>query len=371
MIKCFAFYFPQFYAIEENSRWWGDGFTDWDLVRRAMPLFPGHHQPLKPKLGYLDQSKPEVIAQQAQLAHNYGLAGFNFYHYWFSDRSLLDQPVNNLRQQEDLPIEYMLTWANESWTRQWVGRPRDYLIRQEFPSGEKFWKLHFTYLLRYFSDSRYLKVDNAPVWCIYRPELIADLPQRLAAYRTYAQAEGFKTLHVLGLRAYDNFISSDVMSTLDGVILFNPRFALNLRFGKSGMKKVLEKWLRRLPEKVQSNLASFRPRRNKPLIYRYQDFINALIGEDDLSYFGLPAYYSVFPGWDNTARYRQAATLFLDSTPELFESALHIAKSNLSEKHQPWLFINAWNEWSEGAYLEPDERFGDQNLKVVKRVIES
>ncbi|EFT2849843.1 hypothetical protein HVL56_004500, partial [Escherichia coli] len=129
--KIFPFYFPQFYSTQENDEWWGKGFTDWELVKAAKPIHPTQNQPRVPDAGYYDQSLPDTILKQSQLAKQYGISGFNFYHYWFDGKVLLDCPIQNLLKNKAIDIEYFITWANETWTRQWIGRPNDILIKQE------------------------------------------------------------------------------------------------------------------------------------------------------------------------------------------------------------------------------------------------
>ncbi|MDR3429434.1 glycoside hydrolase family 99-like domain-containing protein [Silvimonas sp.] len=359
MHRIYAFYFPQLYSIPENDLWWGEGFTDWKLVQQAKPNFPGHMQPRVPALGYLNQSLPEVIAKQGRLAAQYGVSGFNFYHYWFDDRPLLEKPLENLHADSSIPVEFMLTWANESWTRQWIGKPNDYLIKQTYQMDSNGWMRHYRYLARFFADPRYVKVGNAPVFCIYRPELIPDLPQRLEAYRQFARADGFSDLHILACRAYDIAGTGQWTQLFNGVINFNPRYILNRYLRKvSYLQAKGEKLLRVLPERIQSAMVGFLRNKQNYSVYDYQEFLMRLANPADAICGGLPAYSSVFPDWDNTARYSERATLFRNASPAAFRDALRIVKGQLSPRHQPWVFINAWNEWSEGAYLEPDKITG-------------
>ena len=370
MIRAFAFYFPQFYAIAENNEWWGSGFTDWDLVRKAKPIGGGQIQPRVPLDGYHDQSDPAVIVSQARLLKQYGLSGFNFYHYWFDGRVLLDAPVNNLLSNGAIDIEYVLTWANESWTRQWVGRPNDYLIKQMYSSIREEVRNHYNYLRPFFSDSRYLKVNRSPVFCVYRPELIPNFVLMQDQMSEFARKDGFTGIHFLACRSYDVSNAEALYSSFDGIINFNPRYALNsvLRT-TSSYRLFLEKVLRQLPERAQSMLVGMFRRNASFQSYEYSAFLASLDEQCKNSSSSLPVYPCVFPDWDNTARYGEKATFFTGSSPELFASAVKASCDSLQDHHRKWFFINAWNEWSEAAYLEPDEKNGLAYLSALQAVL--
>ncbi|MCY9872550.1 glycoside hydrolase family 99-like domain-containing protein [Vibrio barjaei] len=367
MIDVFAFYFPQLYVTEENSLWWGEGFTDWQLTKEAKPLFEGHHQPRVPRLGYQDQSSPQVLNNQVQLASRYGLAGFNFYHYWFDSKAYLDVPILNLLSDKSLDTKFMLTWANESWTRQWVGKPNEYLIEQKYYSNQSEVDKHYRYLSKCFLDHRYYRIDGRPVLAIYRPELIPDLRSVLARFNSLAQDDGFKSIYFMACRSYDLPNSRELYHDFQGIINFNPRYVVN-SFLKDSKVTGLEKYFRLLPEKWQSKLVTIRNVNKKHVIYSYRDVVKAFnhvpAFEGDI-----PVYQSVFPDWDNTARYSSRATLFSDVTEARFKEMIKLAISNSTESHEKVLFVNAWNEWSESAYLEPDTTKGYKYLEILSEAV--
>ncbi len=370
MIRAFAFYFPQFYQIAENDRWWGKGFTDWDLVKKARPLVKEQTQPRIPLNGYLDQSDPLVIVNQAQLLKRFGLSGFNFYHYWFDGQVLLDAPVKNLLVNKTIDIEYMLTWANESWTRQWVGKPNQYLIKQTYSSKPEKIALHYAYLRTFFLDSRYVKLDGSPVLCIYRPEIIPDLLSIQEQLTILAINDGFTGIYFLACRSYDFSNADATYLKFSGIINFNPRYAVNSSLRSNSKHRIFaEKLLRLLPERMQSTFASVKSIVKTHQIYDYNNYLKSMETQAKFPLSNLPVYSSIFPEWDNTARYGKNATFFTGATPELFAQAAQIAYSALTEKHQQWLFINAWNEWSEAAYLEPDKKNGTLYLEALQKVL--
>src|SRR5262249_20495976 len=168
-IKPLCFYLPQFHRIPENDRWWGEGFTEWTLVRQAKPLFAGHPQPNVPtdELGYYDLLNPRVRQRQGELAAEHGIHGFCYYHYWFRGKKLLETPLELMLSDGYPAVPFCLCWANEPWSRRWHGKDQDVLQPQEYGEPAD-WSIHFDYLNTYFRDDRYIKVDGNPLFLIYR-----------------------------------------------------------------------------------------------------------------------------------------------------------------------------------------------------------
>ena len=189
--KVLALHLPQYHRIPENDRWWGEGFTDWVNVRKAKPLFQGHEQPVVPlNNNYYDLSDTAAIRWQAQLAKQYGVYGFCYYHYWFSGRKLLEKPCELLLDHKDIDIKYCFCWANESWARTWDGKEHDVLMKQVY-GGREDWTAHFDYLLPFFQDERYIRIDNKPVIFIYSCHRIADFDDVVAWWDELARENGF------------------------------------------------------------------------------------------------------------------------------------------------------------------------------------
>ncbi|HIF9075041.1 glycoside hydrolase family 99-like domain-containing protein [Photobacterium damselae] len=366
MLNIYAIYFPQFYVTDENSKWWGKDFTDWDLVKKAEPLFPNHYQPRDPLLGHVDQSLEETIVKQVELAKEYGIDGFNFYHYWFNGVPYLDVPLKNFINSKINNFDFFLTWANESWTRQWVGKPNEYLIKQKYYNNNFEIEQHYSYLSSFFRDSRYKKINNKPVYCIYRPELIPNLNNVLEHLNKLAINDGFLGIYFVAFRSYDIPYQELLYASFDAILNFNPRYCINKNL-KNRSKSYLDKYLRLLPEKMQSNLALVKSKFQKETVYDYREYVESIKNTE--TYFGsLPIYESVFPDWDNTARYSNRATFFNNVSNDLFLESLKIAINKQSKFKEKMLFINAWNEWSESAYIEPDNKFGYEKIKIIKSI---
>lgn len=365
--KLIAIYYPQFHAIPENDAWWGKGFTDWDKVRTAQPLFPGHRQPRVPLEGrYYDLSQPEAIAWQMGLARDYGIDGFAIYHYWFDGKQLIERPKELILQHREWDMPFCLTWANEAWARRWEGG-HDVILQPQphEPSVEK-WEQHFQYLLPYWQDSRAIRVEGKPVFIIYRPHLIAHLTDMLTYWRKRAVEEGLPGLHLVATKAFP-WTDPHALDGFDAVQLFQPGETINSRRWNRGLRYGLNAYLHCLPEGWLEKLRSLRTKSaTKPRVFDYEKVCQKIV--DNPETYPVPAYDMAFLEWDNTARYREKSTIFTGCTPAVFEYFLdQILQRNIARGSE-LLFLNAWNEWAEGAYLEPDTEYGYQYLEAVRRV---
>ena len=375
-VKIVALYFPQLHPIPENDRWWGPGFTDWVNVKKASPLYPGHRQPRVP-LGadHYDQSDPKVIRRQVALAKDHGISAFCHYHYWFDGKQLLQTPTNLLMSMKDLDIEFCLSWANETWSRRWDGQDHHILQLQTHPPSKESWNRHFSYLIKAWTDRRALRIDDKPVFIIYRPEKVIDLGNMLDHWRTRAREYGIDDLYFMGVVQY-KAPQWETLRHLDALFLFQP-FVSTFNLAERepppqpAWKQALAPVLRRVPRKLAVRAQDWIDRFKEPTTIDYdriwQNIIDFKIDR------AVTTYEGAFVDWDNTARYGRRAKIYVGANPQRFEHWM----SRLVEKvsHRPHsqrlIFINAWNEWAEGAYLEPCEEFQDGYLQAIKRVVEA
>jgi lipopolysaccharide biosynthesis protein len=342
-----AFYLPQFHRIPENDEWWGDGFTDWRNVDAATPLFANHLQPHVPtELGRYDLSDAEVMRSQASLAAAHGIDGFVMYHYWFDGKRPLEKPLQNLLADPSIEFPFALCWANENWTRRWDGLASEVLIRQTYRAG---WEDRFyDDAHEAFNDPRYIRVGGRPLLVIYRVAEVKDAAAAIARLRSRAAADGLGGLHVLGVvpSRESGPVSADVAAALDGWVHFPPGSGIGLH-----------------------SLKSILPAGAAPLtgdVFAY----DAAVDDADFSTtgpYGIAKHPGVMPGWDNTARRGEAAYVFHGGNPVSFRRWLARAVQAAGPAGR-MVFINAWNEWAEGAHLEPDLRFGRGNLEAVRDV---
>lgn len=345
-IKSVAFYLPQMHAIPENDAWWGKGFTEWRNVARGMPSYVGHYQPRCPgELGYYDLSNIEVMERQVELAKLYGLDAFCFYYYWFEGKRLLEKPLNAFLEAKHLDHEFCICWANENWTRTWDGHEHQVLIGQNHSAADS--AAVFEDWLPYFRDERYIRIDDCPLLVIYRPTLIPGFAEMASMWREMAKKAGLKGLHIISSYAKRN---KDAEKSLDAYYEFPPQ---NLYLPE---KNHHYRWLE---GHVESKL------------YLYADALAEAkkIHEEEVT--PIPLYPGAMPGWDNEARRPRRGHIFEGASPLLFQEWLQSAYARADRNPQERLvFINAWNEWGEGAYLEPDLRYGYANLAALRSVVE-
>ncbi len=368
--KLIAMYFTQLHAIPENDEWWGEGFTDWVNVRKARPHFEGHNQPRVPlNNNYYDQSQLETLRWQIDLAKENGVYGFCHYHYWFDGKQLLETPTNLMLQNKDLDLPFCLSWANETWSRRWDASDYHVLIKQTHPPDKWRWKLHFDYLIQAWTDDRAIKVDGKPVFVIYRPQHISDIDGMLDYWRELAHGAGLKGLYFIVQKNWE-FPHRDFLKGIDAIFQFQPFEAMYSPFyEKSPYKhRMLSSLVHQLPESVQGLLRAVYAKLNQKMEFWDYDAVWSHITQihNDPE---LTTYPGAFVDWDNTARYGKRARLFKDANPERFEYWFNKLVNTMDERNLPenFIFLNAWNEWAEGAYLEPDEKHGHNYLSAIRR----
>lgn len=371
-VKLIAMFFPQFHAIPENDAWWGKGFTDWENVRSAVPQFNGHYQPRVPlNQNYYDQSCLDTLRRQVDLAKRYGVYGFCHYHYWFDGRQLLETPTNLIMENPDIDLPFCLSWANETWSKRWEGRDHHILIQQTHPPTKESWKKHYNYLIKAWTDPRAIKVDGKPVFVIYRPQNIEKIDEMLAYWRELAKQDGLPGLYFIFQKQYE-LLNSSCLSSFDALFQFQPNEAVNApSYNKKSMRhSPLFRLMRSLPERYQDMLRGLRAKFVKELtFYDYEETWRQIVEiRPDQK---LTTYPGAFVDWDNAARYKRRATIYKGASPESFYTGLSGLVDTMPRRNLPenFIFLNAWNEWSEGAYLEPDERYGYRYLEAVEKAL--
>jgi hypothetical protein len=348
-IRAIAFHLPQFHPTPENDAWWGKGFTEWTNTAKAQQLFPGHYQPHVPAdLGFYDLRLPEARHAQAEMAKAYGIEGFCYYHYWFGGRRILERPVNEILLSSEPDFPFCLCWANHSWNTAWDGTNK-MLIEQVYPGWDDH-AAHFDWLLRAFSDRRYIRIDQKPVFLVYKPDDIPDVRAVMAFWRERAAAAGLPGLYLVGVSHRDERwdprprgLDASVMQSLprrDGRI---PR-----RYLSTKLKLALE------------------GNNHELTIWDYEEILPILLRQNAVDWDDYPV---ALPGWDNTPRSGMRGLVFHDSTPELFRRHLREAITRVKGRppERRIVFLKAWNEWAEGNYLEPDQKWGTAYLEVIRQ----
>jgi lipopolysaccharide biosynthesis protein len=340
--RAIALYLPQFHPIPENNRWWGDGFTEWTNVRKAVPLFSGHDQPRIPtELGYYDLRDPEVRAAQARLATLHGVQAFCYYHYWFAGARLLERPFDEVLSSGEPRLPFCLCWANESWTGVWHGAPDRMLIEQTYPGRDDHVR-HFNTLLPAFADDRYVKVHGKPLFVIYLPFAIPDVESVLELWRTLALNAGLAGLYFVGVRGWKSSWNPAVHGFDASVTFRLPPYP------SPGV----------VPRRVASGT-------DRVFIYDHERIVDHLIAPREHAFLDLPC---IGPNWDNSPRVGTRGNIVHDSRPELFRRNVRTALERVAplDEQTRLIFIKSWNEWAEGNYLEPDARHGRGYLEALR-----
>jgi lipopolysaccharide biosynthesis protein len=356
-VRAVAFHLPQYHPIPENDEWWGVGFTEWANVTRARPLFRWHHQPHLPAdLGFYDLRLPEARAAQAELARDYGIHGFCFYHYWFNGRRLLERPVDDILASGEPDIPFCLCWANENWTRAWDGGERHVLMEQRYSVDDD--RRHIRWLCRAFADRRYIRVCGKPVFLVYRVSRFPDPRRTAETWRIEAERAGIGEIYLCHMQSFASEHRDPAEFGFDAAVEFQPDWKT---LGPAKHRTKTWHWLRRL------RLA---PRAyGRARVYDYAAMVRRMLAKPQADYTCFPA---VTPMWDNSPRRKSDCVIVRGSTPQLYEQWLRRTVQERLPRgaEEDLVFINAWNEWGEGNHLEPCQRWGRQYLEATQRALE-
>jgi 2-polyprenyl-3-methyl-5-hydroxy-6-metoxy-1,4-benzoquinol methylase len=345
-IRALAYHLPQFHATKENNEWWGEGFTEWTNTRKSRPLFPGHYQPREPHddIGYYDLSDVEVLRRQASMAKRHGIHGFAFYHYWFHGRRLLGKPVDLLLEHKDIDIEFCLCWANETWSKRWDGKDHEILVKQTFSDEDDIEFIKF--LAPYFRDPRYVRVSGKPLLQIYRVNKLPDPKATTERWRKWCRDNGVGELHLVAVAHSEMQPCAKNLRRLgfDAYAAFAPhQFPCRRVDAEEGIFD-----------------GGYR--------FDYGSGVDRYCQSNP----NVAMYECCTLGWDNTPRFGSRANIYLNFSLRKYHDWLVEAIDRTKEKFaQPnrIMFINAWNEWAEGAYLEPDKRYGYAFLNTTSRAL--
>ena len=353
--KCrlIAFYLPQFHPIAENNIWWGEGFTEWTNVGKAKPLYRGHDQPKVPAdLGYYDLRVSETRIHQAKLAKNNGIEGFCYWHYWFGNgKKLLERPFSEVLLSGNPEFPFCLAWANESWKGFAHGlQNRNLLISQEYPGHDDV-KNHFFDVLPALKDKRYIKVNNKPVFLIYKPLNLPEAALFIKTWNKLALDNGLSGIYFIGQSSDINEKENIKKLGFDSINLIR---IFDFIKNRSFLTMVIER----------IKVSFFK----SPKKYNYASVIKYFTGDEDKC---VDVHPTIFPNWDHTPRSGYEGIVLHNSTPEYFKKHVLEILENIKHKENDTniVFIKSWNEWAEGNYLEPDIKFGDKYLKVLKECL--
>ncbi len=366
-MKIITYYLPQFHRIPENDKWWGEGFTEWVNVKKAQPLFKEHYQPRIPlNNNYYDLTDVNTLRWQVELAKKNHIWGFCFYHYWFGEKMLLQKPMELLLENKDIDMPFCISWANENWTNQWVSNNPKMLIRQQY-GDEKEWEKHFQYLLPFFKDKRYIKENNKPVVVIYKPANMECVNEMIQYWNVLAQKEGFSGISYCSQISYQAKEQKEYYKNIDYLLDYQPTDVF------ISMTATKNRTIKRIKQIIKKCALWFGIDLEGKKItglqqYDYEDVWKQVLAK-------VPAETRCVPGcfvdWDNTPRKQNKGTVLIHANPEIFKKYFRMQVENCRNQYRKdFMFMFAWNEWAEGGYLEPDEKFKDAYLRAIKEVLE-
>ncbi|WP_276836121.1 glycoside hydrolase family 99-like domain-containing protein [Megasphaera stantonii] len=348
--KIIAYYLPQMHPTPENDAWWGKGVTEWNNVSRAVPQFIGHYQPRLPgELGFYDLRIKENLIRQIELAEMYGIYAFCWYYYWFDGKRLLERPLDMYLSSKEIEFPFCLCWANESWTKGFFGSSQEVIMKQNHTVDSYFRFIED--IAKYLKDDRYVMIDGKKLLIVYKPQNIPDCNIVLNYWREYCKKMDIGNLYLVGCWTSDQ--SADFISYgFDAIAEFQPG---------SIMKYCVKK----------NQTVPFVNKNFSGVVYSYKDIIDNAIYKKN--FVKKKMYHAVMPMWDNTPRRNDKGNvIYHGSTPALYKFWLKdiILQNKNEELEDRLIFLNAWNEWGEGAYLEPDKRYGYAYLQATKEAIE-
>jgi len=343
-MRVIAYYLPQYHSIPENDAWWGKDFTEWDTVRNAKPLFKGHQQPVIPgELGYYNLLDSTVRERQVQLAREAGIDGFCYWHYWFGGKQLLEQPLQQVLQTGKPDFPFCIAWANESWyAKTWMDhqeKPDRLLIEQTYPEGDD--ERHFAAILPMLRDKRYIRVDGKPLLLVYRPLQLPDGKAWIAKWQRMAKEAGFEGLYLVGHTLYSREADAIRALGFDAVNI--------VPIGDT--KRNIRLALRHIPSLIR-HLCD-----RSPLVYDYAQamrvFASKVMSREDV----VP---TILPNWDHSPRSKNKALVLHNAHPKAFDAHVEAIKQIVKKKQNQIVMLKSWNEWSEGNYMEPDNKYANR-----------
>ncbi len=372
MPKVIAFFLPQYHAIPENNEWWGDGFTEWTNVKKAKIYFEGQNQPRIPlDNNYYNLLDKKTVEWQTELANKYNVYGLCYFHYDFGGKRLLETPAENLLKWKEIGQRFCFAWANVTWARTWEAvhtssvttwskehsvqkQGNGILIRQIY-GDEKEWENHFYYLLPFFLDNRYIKENGKPVFLIYHVNEIPHAKERFKLWNKLAQDSDLPGIHLVSMNevVHDNPYIEAIAHYSHGVAL---------------SQSIMAKFLKLKRYAINACMQFIGAKYRVPKIWDYEFVWKAIT--DTSPYGGLPNYAGAVVGCDDTPRHGEQGTFFKNASPQIFEKYMEKQLLRASKVYKSeYVFLDSWNEWGEGSYLEPDQTNGYAYLEALSRAV--
>lgn len=355
MLK-YAFYLPQFHQIPENDEWWGKGFTEWTNVKRAKPLFLGHKQPIHPvEENYYNLLDKTTVEWQTRLLEDYHIDGLVYYHYYFCGKKLLEKPAENLLSWKDIKQNFFFCWANHDWNRAWNGS-REILMKQTYGDIND-WEEHFQYLLPFFKDERYLKLNNKPAFMLFK-SVFDEKMEMMSYFNKRCKEEGFDGIYV-----FDTYNGSPYVKIMERLSKYESDFTHKEYVREPTVSRIALWDSKSKKVKIQKTIYKYKSEhcKNKLWITKGDDILKYLCRKSE----GTQYVHGLFFSFDNTPRHKMRGEIIKPVSKKAFMKAMD------KLKNQEIVFFNAWNEWAEGMMMEPTEEYGDRYLSWIKEWTEN
>ena len=348
-MKKYAFYLPQFHEIEENNKWWGEGFTEWTNIKKARKFYEWQTLDKPLNNNYYNLLDRETVEWQTSLMHEYKIDGFIYYHYWFEGKLLMEKPAENLLEWKDINQDFFFCWANHSFTRGGYNQ-KEVLLEQKYGKKDD-WENHFHCLLQFFRDSRYVKENNKPLFMIFKSDF-AEMKEMIRYFDQKCKEAGFNGICLIESYHGDKYPQdTNIFKDKDTYkYVREPAFEV---FAYKYKIRYSFKWLR---YRVLTALNK-RGLWNKPVVYDGNELLRIKM---DMEPSGCNIIHGLCFSWDNTSRHGEKGYIITPITKETFINYLNTIKED------KYLIINAWNEWCEGMILEPTEANKYKYLEWIK-----
>lgn len=367
--KIIAMYLPQYHSIPENDEFWGKGFTDWVTVKKAKPLFKWHDQPKEPlNDNYYDLSIKENVKWQAELAKEYGIFGFGVYHYWFNnEKNLLTKPAEIIRDNDDIPINYFLAWDNANWKRSWSNiegnawapiadsknNQGPQILIKYIIGKEPDWENHYNYVRSHFLNEKYIKINNMPVFVIL--QYSHDIERMCEYWNNLAIRDGFSGVHfIFKYKSQGRIHRKSVIPETESQFVYQPNCSgwiePNLK------KRIFLRLKRKFPIIKRAN------------VFNYDSIWESILKDAKSRFKAENIILGAFVSYDDSPRRGIKGTILKGASPAKFKKYMKSLLEISSKQNKDMIFLTAWNEWGEGAILEPDKRNGFAYLDVIKEL---
>ena len=324
--KVIAFYSPKFILTNDTLN---NSKNEWSYVINAKPLFGSHNQPRKPGdeinyLGYYNISGPEIIKKQVELAKSHGIFGFAIYYYWLSGKTFYENVLDIYLNNKDIDFPFFLIWKNGNYSNNDINIIKDS-------------ELFIKDIKKYINDPRYIKINEKPVVGINQVLKIKAYIDMIKIWREKAKEYEIGDIYILlNLNNY-NIENITGINLVDATYDFPPFDGENF------------------------NIANSSSQAYTSLLYHNKNFI--------------AKNFTIFRGsmleWDDSPLKGINGTIFQEYSPEKFYmlNRLLFKWTQENNNSSKFVFVNSWNEWSKGSYLEPDQRYGYASINSLSKAL--